>query len=164
MTSCWLRLSQPAKQRSSSCNVLTQPVFLKLCCGHQRYHFQARGEFPDSTPSLYALSFMFIAANLALGLFLSTLAKTQQQAMQMSFFFFLPQILLSGFIFPFEGMPPPAQVLGQALPLTHFLRIIRGIVLKGATIADLGPEIGALAAICGVLVLLSSLRFRKKLG
>jgi ABC-2 type transport system permease protein len=84
--------------------------------------------------------------------------------MQMSFFFFLPQLLLSGFIFPFEGMPAPAQALGQVLPLTHFLRIIRGIVLKGATVADLAPEVGSLALIAGVLVLLSSLRFRKKLG
>ena len=120
--------------------------------------------FAGSPLTLYALASLFIAANLSLGLFFSSLAKTQQQAMQMSFFFFLPQILLSGFLFPFEGMPAPAQALGQILPLTHFNRIIRGIVLKGATIADLGPEIGALAVITGVLVLLSSLRFRKKLG
>jgi ABC-2 type transport system permease protein len=120
--------------------------------------------FAGSPATLYGLASLFITANLSIGLFFSTLAKTQQQAMQMSFFFFLPQILLSGFIFPFEGMPGPAQVLGECLPLTHFLRIIRGIVLKGATIADLGPEIGALAAITAVLVLLSSLRFRKKLG
>lgn len=120
--------------------------------------------FTGSPVTLYGLASLFIGANLALGLFFSTLAKTQQQAMQMSFFFFLPQLLLSGFIFPFEGMPGPAQVLGQALPLTHFLRIIRGIVLKSATVADLAPEIGALAIITSVLVLLSSLRFRKKLG
>jgi ABC-2 type transport system permease protein len=120
--------------------------------------------FTGSPATLYGLASLFIAANLSLGLFFSTLAKTQQQAMQMSFFFFLPQLLLSGFIFPFEGMPAPAQVLGQCLPLTHFLRIIRGIVLKGSTVTDLGPEIGALAAITAVLVLLSSLRFRKKLG
>jgi ABC-2 type transport system permease protein len=80
---------------------------------------------------LYALAFVFIAANLALGLFFSTLAKTQQQAMQMSFFFLLPNILLSGFMFPFEAMPRPAQTLAQVLPLTHFLRIVRGITLKG---------------------------------
>lgn len=120
--------------------------------------------FAGSPLTLYGLASLFIAANLALGLFFSTLAKTQQQAMQMSFFFFLPQILLSGFIFPFEGMPAPAQLLGQALPLTHFLRIIRGIVLKAATVSDLAPEVGSLAIITAVLVLLSSLRFRKKLG
>ncbi|HWM87410.1 MAG TPA: ABC transporter permease [Kofleriaceae bacterium] len=113
---------------------------------------------------LYALSFVFIAANLALGLFFSTLARTQQQAMQMSFFFFLPNILLSGFMFPFEGMPRPAQWLSEALPLTHFLRIVRGNVLKGSGLADVSGDLLALAVILGVLVALSSLRFRKKLG
>jgi ABC-2 type transport system permease protein len=112
---------------------------------------------------LYALSFLFIAANLALGLFFSTLAKTQQQAMQMSFFFLLPNILLSGFMFPFESMPRPAQVIAQALPLTHFLRIVRGITLKGATFADVGQELVWLSAIFALLVLLTSLRFNKKL-
>lgn len=120
--------------------------------------------FVGSWLLLYALASLFIAANLALGLFFSTLAKTQQQAMQMSFFFFLPNLLLSGFMFPFEGMPRPAQLLGNCVPLTHFLRIIRSIVLKGARLADVAPEVGYLAGICGVLVLLSALRFRKKLG
>ena len=112
---------------------------------------------------LYALSFLFIAANLALGLFFSTLAKTQQQAMQMSFFFLLPNILLSCFMFPFESMPRPAQVIAQALPLTHFLRIVRGITLKGATFADVGQELVWLSGIFALLVLLTSLRFNKKL-
>jgi len=119
--------------------------------------------FVGSPLALYAMSTLFIGANLALGLFFSTLAKTQMQAMQMSFFFFLPQILLSGFMFPFEAMPRPAQALGSLLPLTHFLRIIRGIVLKGATFADLRPELAALAAIGAAFVMLSALRFRKKL-
>ncbi|MBK7583930.1 MAG: ABC transporter permease [Myxococcales bacterium] len=113
---------------------------------------------------LYALSFVFIAANLALGLFFSTLAKTQQQAMQMSFFFLLPNILLSGFMFPFEAMPRPAQWLSQALPLTHFLRIVRGITLRGATFADLSSELLAMTAILAVLVTVASLRFSKKLA
>jgi ABC-2 type transport system permease protein len=112
---------------------------------------------------LYALAFLFIAANLALGLFFSTLAKTQQQAMQMSFFFLLPNILLSGFMFPFESMPRPAQLISQALPLTHFLRIVRGITLKGAGFADVSQELVWLSAIFGTLVLLTSLRFNKKL-
>ena len=116
-----------------------------------------------SVPLLYALSFMFIAANLAIGLFFSTLAKTQQQAMQMSFFFLLPNILLSGFMFPFEAMPAPARFLSQGLPLTHFLRIVRGVVLKGSALADLAGELLWLAAILGALVALTSLRFRKKL-
>jgi ABC-2 type transport system permease protein len=112
---------------------------------------------------LYALSFLFIAANLALGLFFSTLAKTQQQAMQMSFFFLLPNILLSGFMFPFESMPRPAQLVAQALPLTHFLRIVRGVTLKGAGFADVSQELAWLAALFSALVLLTSLRFNKKL-
>lgn len=116
-----------------------------------------------STPMLYALSFVFIAANLAIGLFFSTLAKTQQQAMQMSFFFLLPNILLSGFMFPFEAMPRPAQWISSGLPLTHFLRIVRGIVLKGARFDDLRSELVSLTIILGVLVFVSSIRFRKKL-
>jgi ABC-2 type transport system permease protein len=106
---------------------------------------------------------MFIAANLALGLFFSTLAKTQQQAMQMSFFFFLPNILLSGFMFPWEAMPRPAQLLAQGLPLTHFLRIVRGIVLKGSTFGDLATELLWMAGILVALVLFATLRFTKKL-
>ncbi len=113
---------------------------------------------------LYACAFVFIAANLALGLTFSTLARTQQQAMQMSFFFLLPNILLSGFMFPFEAMPRVAQVLGQALPLTHFLRIVRGIALKGASLGDVRTEILALVAILWALVLISATRFRKRLG
>ncbi|MET0389444.1 MAG: ABC transporter permease [Polyangiales bacterium] len=113
---------------------------------------------------LYVLASAFIAANLALGMFFSTVAKTQQQAMQMSFFFLLPNILLSGFVFPFEGMPRPAQWLSQALPLTHFLRIVRGITLKGAQYHEVQPEFYQLLAILLVLTALAALRFRKKLG
>ena len=120
--------------------------------------------FAGSVPLLYLLAFLFIAANLALGLFFSTLAQTQQQAMQMSFFFLLPNILLSGFMFPFEAMPRPAQLLSQALPLTHFLRIVRGIVLKGAALSDLAVELLWLCGIFVLLVIVASLRFRKKLA
>ena len=113
---------------------------------------------------LYVLAFLFIAANLALGLFFSTLAKTQQQAMQMSFFFLLPNILLSGFMFPWEAMPRPAQLLSQGLPLTHFLRIVRIITLKSGNFADVQGEVVWLTAILAVLILLASLRFTKKLA
>lgn len=112
---------------------------------------------------LYLLASVFIAANLALGLFFSTIAKTQQQAMQMSFFFMLPNILLSGFMFPFEAMPMPARVLSQALPLTHFMRIVRGITLKGAGFADVAGELVWLAGLLGILITLAALRFSKKL-
>jgi len=120
--------------------------------------------FSGSLLLLYLLAFVFIAANLALGLFFSTLAQTQQQAMQMSFFFLLPNILLSGFMFPFEAMPRAAQLLSQLLPLTHFLRIVRGIVLKGSALPDVAIELAWLAAILIALVILASLRFRKKLA
>jgi len=113
---------------------------------------------------LYAFALVFIAGNLALGLFFSTLAQTQQQAMQMSFFFLLPNILLSGFMFPWDAMPAPMQWLSQALPLTHFLRIVRGVALKGSGFFDLLPEALWMGAILAALLVLSSLRFRKKLA
>lgn len=113
---------------------------------------------------LYGLAFVFIAANLAVGLVFSTVAQTQQQAMQMSFFFLLPNILLSGFMFPFEAMPRPAQFLSTGLPLTHFLRIVRTITLKGGNFLDVKGELVWLTGILVALVTLSSLRFRKKLG
>ena len=84
----------------------------------------------------------FLAAMLTMGLLVSSLAKSQFQAMQMSFFFFLPSMLLSGFMFPFEAMPVPAQWIGQCLPLTHFLRIVRGILLKGRRSATLARRGG----------------------
>ncbi|MGB8222297.1 MAG: ABC transporter permease [Polyangiales bacterium] len=112
---------------------------------------------------LYALSAFFIMANLALGLFFSTVARTQQQAMQMSFFFLLPNILLSGFMFPWEAMPAPARWLSLALPLTHYLRIIRGVILKGASLFELRYELVWLVGILIALTLLASLRFRKNL-
>lgn len=117
-----------------------------------------------SLPLLYVLAFVFIAANLAVGLVFSTVARTQQQAMQMSFFFLLPNILLSGFMFPFEAMPRPAQYLSTGLPLTHFLRIVRTITLKGGAFPDVRGELVWLSGILVVLVTIASLRFSKKLG
>lgn len=133
---------------------------LVLLFGHLVFDVPLLG----SLPLLYALASVFIAANLAIGLFFSSLAETQQQAMQMSFFFMLPNILLSGFMFPFEGMPVPAQWLSQMLPLTHFLRIVRGITLKGGGFEDAAPELVWLTGLLVVLVTLASLRFSKKLG
>jgi ABC-2 type transport system permease protein len=113
---------------------------------------------------LYSFALVFIAGNLALGLLFSTLAQTQQQAMQMSFFFLLPNILLSGFMFPWDAMPAPMQWLSQALPLTHFLRIVRGVALKGSGFVDLLPEALWMGGILAALLVLTSLRFRKKLA
>ena len=116
-----------------------------------------------SLPLLYLLAALFIAAHLALGLLFSTVARTQQQAMQMSFFFLLPNILITGFVFPFESMPVAVQHLAQALPLTHFLRVARRILLKGAHAEDMNPEIAWLAGIVAVFIAAAAVRFKKKL-
>ena len=100
---------------------------------------------------------------LSLGVFLSTLASTQFQSMQMAFFTFLPQILLSGFMFPFAGMPRPAQWLAEILPMTHFMRLIRGIMLRGATLADLWRELAAIGVFCVIVLGIAILRTRKRL-
>ncbi len=117
-----------------------------------------------SVALLYGVAFLFISANLAVGMTISTLAQTQQQAMQMTFFVFLPNVLLSGFMFPFEAMPRLAQAVGQCLPLSHFLRLVRGIVLRGAGPSELGPDLWAMGLILLVLVTLATARFRKKLA
>lgn len=116
-----------------------------------------------SIPLLLSIMFVFIVANLAIGITFSTIARNQLQAMQMGFFFFLPSILLSGFMFPFRGMPVWAQHLGEILPLTHFLRIVRGILLKGNGPAEIAPEIWPMALFaCGVLAI-GLKRFRQTL-
>ncbi len=112
---------------------------------------------------LVGLSFLFIATNLAIGYTVSTIARTQLQAMQMAFFVMLPSILMSGFVFPFQGMPGWARFIGELLPLTHFLRIVRGILLKGAGWADVMPEALALAVIMLVVMMFAVLRFRRTL-
>jgi ABC-2 type transport system permease protein len=102
-------------------------------------------------------------ASLTLGLLISTLAASQFQAFQMTFMSFLPQMLLSGYMFPFEGMPRPAQLLAELFPLTHFLRVVRGIVLRGATLPDLRGELWPLAVFFLVTLSVAALRFRKRL-
>ncbi len=106
---------------------------------------------------------LFIAANLAVGFTFSTLARNQLQAMQMAFFFFLPSILLSGFMFPFRGMPEWAQWIGEVLPLTHFLRILRGILLKGSGPADIAPNIWPIALFLFVVATIALIRYRETL-
>jgi ABC-2 type transport system permease protein len=105
----------------------------------------------------------FIAAMLSLGLIFSTVAQSQFQAFQMAFVSFVPQIILSGFMFPFDGMPRPFQWLSELLPLTHFLRIIRGVLLRGAGLGELWPDVWPLLAMFAGLMTLSILRFRKRL-
>jgi ABC-2 type transport system permease protein len=116
-----------------------------------------------SLPLLIGLTMLFILANLSVGYTFSTVATNQLQAMQMSFFFFLPNMLLSGFMFPFQGMPGWAQVVGEVLPLTHYLRIIRGIMLKGATFSDLQVDVAAMAAFTLAAMALAVARFRQTL-
>jgi ABC-2 type transport system permease protein len=112
---------------------------------------------------VYAAAMLLILANLSLGLLISTRAKSQFQAMQMTFFVFLPSILLSGFMFPFSGMPPAAQWIAEVLPLTHFLRLIRGIVLRGAALMELWPDVLALAVFIAVMLSAAVLLFHKRL-
>jgi ABC-2 type transport system permease protein len=106
---------------------------------------------------------LFILVNLSIGFFFSTLARSQMQAMQMTFFFFLPSILLSGFMFPFAGMPGWAQAIGHVLPNTHFIRIVRAVMLKGAKTADMVEPLLALAIILAVVAGLAALRYRRTL-
>lgn len=106
---------------------------------------------------------VFIIATLVVGFLFSTIARTQLQAMQMGIFFFLPNIMISGFMFPFRGMPGWAQFLGELLPITHFLRVIRGVMLKGSTLAEVGHEIWPMALFIVVVGGLAMLRYRQTL-
>lgn len=112
---------------------------------------------------LAALSTLFIATNLATGYTFSTIAQNQLQAMQMSIMYFLPNILLSGFMFPFAGMPVWAQWIGEALPLTHYLRIVRAIMLKGASVSDLHYDAAAMAVLMLITMTIAVTRFRRTL-
>jgi len=112
---------------------------------------------------LLALIGVFMLANLGVGFTFSTLAKNQLQALQMTFFFFLPSMLLSGFMFPFRGMPQWAQYLGEVLPLTHFLRIVRGILLKGNGLAEVMPELWPMVAFLVLVGSVALARYRQTL-
>ncbi len=106
---------------------------------------------------------IFMLANLSLGFTFSTIAQSQMQAMQLTFFFFLPSLLLSGFMFPFRGMPGWAQMLGEILPLTHFLRVVRGVMLKDATFSDMGYDLVAMTAFAAFAVVIAMFRYRSTL-
>ncbi len=113
--------------------------------------------------NIYIAALIFITANLMMGLTISTLAKSQFQSMQMTFFFFLPSILLSGFMFPFDGMPRAAQYLAEILPLTHFVRLIRGVILRGADLGQMMGDIYALFLFMFVMLGIAIARFKKTL-
>jgi ABC-2 type transport system permease protein len=116
-----------------------------------------------SVPLLLVLTFFFIVANLAVGITFSTIAKNQLQAVQMAFFFFLPSLLLSGYMFPFRGMPGWAQDIGEILPLTHFLRVVRGILLKGNGFAEIAPDLWPIALFLIVMLAIGIKRYRQTL-
>ena len=116
-----------------------------------------------SVPLLLVLTFFFIVANLAVGITFSTIAKNQLQAVQMAFFFFLPSLLLSGYMFPFRGMPGWAQDIGEVLPLTHFLRVVRGILLKGNGFAEIAPDLWPIALFLVVMLAIGIKRYRQTL-
>jgi ABC-2 type transport system permease protein len=132
-------------------------VGLILLAARYLFHVPMAG----SLGLLLAAAFVFIVANLAVGITFSTVARNQLQAVQMAFFFFLPSILLSGFMFPFRGMPGWAQVIGEALPLTHFLRVVRGILLKGNGLADVLPELWPIALFAAVALVVALARYRR---
>jgi ABC-2 type transport system permease protein len=119
--------------------------------------------FQGKLLNLAAVTLPFIAANLSLGLLFSTLATTQMQAMQLTFFFMLPSILLSGFMFPYDAMPQAAQYIAEVLPATHFMRLIRGVFLRGAHAGQLLPDILWLLGFTAVMLAIATKRFRKSL-
>ena len=132
---------------------------LVLVLGTWLFQVPIRGSLLD----IYLAAVLLVLANLALGLLISTRARSQFQAMQMTLFLFLPSILLSGFMFPFAGMLRPVQWLAEVLPLTHFLRLVRGIMLRGASLWELWHDALALLAFIVVMMTLAILRFRKRL-
>jgi len=132
---------------------------LILAIGDLLFDVPVRGSVLD----LYIAASFFIAANLALGLFVSTMVTTQFQAMQATFFLMMPSILLSGFMFPFDGMPVAAQYLGEVLPITHFIRLTRGIMLREATLGDMPLELVYLGAFSAIAMTAAALRFSKRL-
>jgi ABC-2 type transport system permease protein len=132
---------------------------LILLLGDWLFRVPLRGNLWD----VYLVILLFIVANLALGLMISTLAKNQFQAMQMTFFILLPSILLSGFMFPFDGMPQLAQWIAELLPMTHFMRLIRGVILRGADLWALRGELAALGTFLLIALSIAVKRFQKTL-
>ena len=130
-----------------------------LIIGHWVFGVPIQG----SVPLIYGITLLFIVATLGQGLFISTLARTQAQSMQAAYFFVLPNVMLSGFMFPREGMPPVAREIGLAIPLTYYLEILRGIVLKGVGLRELWPQALMLVFFALLFFTFSVRRFQKKL-
>jgi len=132
---------------------------LELILGHLIFKVPIGG----SIVQLAGATFLFIASSLTLGLVISTIAKNQLQSMQMTIFVLLPSVLLSGFMFPYEGMPKPAQRIAEILPATHFIRLIRGVVLRDAQLINMPYDSSCLALFIVVGLTVASLRFKKRL-
>lgn len=134
-------------------------VTIVLLVGSVLFSVPVRGALLD----LYLAALLFVMASLGLGLTISTIARSQFQAMQLTFFVFLPSILLSGFMFPYDGMPDVARWVGAVLPLTHFIELVRGIMLRGARLAELTSHLYALAAFFVAAMTIAVMRFAKRL-
>jgi len=134
-------------------------VSVILTVGSALFRVPIQGSLLD----VYAVGLVFVIATLTLGLVISTVARTQFQAFQLTFFTFLPQILLSGFMFPFDGMPRAARALAELFPLTHFVRLIRGVMLRGAGIGEVSRDVWPLALFFAVMLTIAVTRFRKRL-
>jgi ABC-2 type transport system permease protein len=132
---------------------------LILAVGRLLFNIPVHGSIVD----LYVAASVFIAANLALGLLISTVVKTQFQAIQITIFILMPSILLTGFMFPFEGMPEIVQYLGEILPNTHFIRLTRGIMLRGAALSEMYQELMALGVFTSIALTAAIIRFSKRL-
>ncbi len=137
--------------------------YVQVCLILVAAHFLFQVPFVGNIGLIFLVAFVFITANLAVGITFSTLAQNQLQAVQGSFFFFLPSLLLSGFMFPFRGMPSWAQHIGEVLPLTHFLRIIRGVLLKGNTFDDIKLQLWQIAVFAVVALIIGVKRYRQTL-
>jgi len=134
-------------------------VSVILVAAHFLFHVPMQG----SILLLLLVALVFIVANLAMGITFSTIAKNQLQAVQMAFFVFLPSILLSGFMFPFRGMPRWAQMVGEVFPLTHFLRIVRGILLKGNGVIDVSLQLWQIVLFALIVLAIGIKRYRQTL-
>ncbi len=137
---------------------LTQMTII-LSLGHFVFDVPINGQ----PVQIVGATLLFISASLTLGLIISTIAKTQLQAMQMTVFILLPSILLSGFLFPYEGMPAPARYIAEALPATHFVRMIRGVVLRDASLLNMQADTAFLAGFTVIGLLIATLKFKKSL-
>jgi ABC-2 type transport system permease protein len=157
-------LAMPAKPIEVMTGKITPYIFIGLIQATiilLAAHFVFRVPFVGSVLAMYLAALLFVAANLTVGIAMSSMAKSQMQAMQMTNFYFLPSMMLSGFFFPFQGMPQWAQFIGRLLPLTYFNRLIRGIFLKGSLWWDLWPNIWPLIVFTAVVMAIAVKLYRR---